>query len=214
MEDYLEKIRHASDILRGNTGQVKRELTERMYEHAENERYELAAKCRDTIAALDRLGQKQKVVAPSDTEYDVIGLYNDELCSSVSVFFIRDGAVSDKEEFVFGADRILDEQNGNALLLCEMLIDAQAYQTCFNKSTGYLTDAAGEYVLDDNGNKISANNYEHSTIRAWLADTFYATAFTDLQKDIIQLTTVDNSAASTTDSTGALSLQIPRRLWL
>ena len=101
--------------------------------------------------------------------------------------------------------RILDEQNGNALLLCEMLIDAQAYQTCFNKSTGYLTDAAGEYVLDDNGNKISANNYEHSTIRAWLADTFYATAFTDLQKDIIQLTTVDNSAASTTDSTGALS---------
>lgn len=119
VEDYLEKIRHASDILRGNTGQVKRELTERMYEHAENERYELAAKCRDTIAALDRLGQKQKVVAPSDTEYDVIGLYNDELCSSVSVFFIRDGAVSDKEEFVFGADRILDEQNMSSFI-CEL----------------------------------------------------------------------------------------------
>ena len=119
VEDYLEKIRHASDILRGNTGQVKRELTERMYEHAENERYELAAKCRDTIAALDRLGQKQKVVAPSDTEYDVIGLYNDELCSSVSVFFIRDGAVSDKEEFVFGADRILDEQNMTSFI-CEL----------------------------------------------------------------------------------------------
>ena len=119
VEDYLEKIRHASDILRGNTGQVKRELTERMYEHAENERYELAAKCRDTITALDRLGQKQKVVAPSDTEYDVIGLYNDELCSSVSVFFIRDGAVSDKEEFVFGADRILDEQNMTSFI-CEL----------------------------------------------------------------------------------------------
>lgn len=119
VEDYLEKIRHASDILRGNTGQVKRELTERMYEYAENERYELAAKCRDTIAALDRLGQKQKVVAPSDTEYDVIGLYNDELCSSVSVFFIRDGAVSDKEEFVFGADRILDEQNMTSFI-CEL----------------------------------------------------------------------------------------------
>ena len=101
--------------------------------------------------------------------------------------------------------RILDEQNGNALLLCEMLIDAQAYQTRFNKTNGYLIDAAGEYILDDSGNKISANNYEHSTIRAWLADTFYATAFTDLQKDIIQLTTVDNSVSSTTDSTGTLS---------
>ena len=119
VEDYLEKIKHASDILRGNTASVKRELTERMYEYAENERYELAAKCRDTVAALDRLGQKQKVVAPSDTEHDVIGLYNDEVCSSVSVFFIRDGAVSDKEEFVFGVDRILDEQNISSFI-CEL----------------------------------------------------------------------------------------------
>ena len=119
VDDYLEKIKHASDILRGNTAQVKRSLTEKMYEYAENEKYELAAKCRDTIAALDRLGQKQKVVAPSDTEHDIIGLYNDDVCSSVSVFFIRDGAVSDKEEFVFGADRILDEQNITAFI-CEL----------------------------------------------------------------------------------------------
>ena len=118
-DDYLEKIKLVSDILRGNTAQVKRDLTEKMYEHAENERYELAAKCRDTVAALDRLSQKQKVVAPSDTEHDIIGLYGDELCSSVSVFFIRDGAVSDKEEFVFGADRILDEQNITAFI-CEL----------------------------------------------------------------------------------------------
>lgn len=100
--------------------------------------------------------------------------------------------------------RILEEQNGNALLLCETLIDAQAYQTSYNKVNGYIVDAAGEYVLDDDGNKISANNYAYSTIRAWLADTFYATAFTDLQKEIIQLTTVDNSAASTSDATGTL----------
>ena len=119
VDGYLEKIKHASDILRGNTAQVKRELTEQMYDHAENERYELAAKCRDTIAALDRLGQKQKVVAPSNTEHDVIGFYKDDLCSSVSVFFIRDGAVSDKDEFVFGADRILEEQD-MASFICEL----------------------------------------------------------------------------------------------
>ena len=119
IDDYLEKIRHASDILRGNTAAVKRSLTEKMYEYAENEQYELAAKCRDTLSALDRLGQKQKVVAPSDTEHDVIGLYGDELCSSISVFFIRDGAVSDKEEFVFGADRILDETNISSFI-CEL----------------------------------------------------------------------------------------------
>ncbi len=118
-EEYLERIKHASDILRGNTSAVKRELTERMYAYAEDEKYELAAKCRDTLTALDRLSQKQKVVAPSDTEHDIIGLYNDELCSCISVFFVRDGAVSDKQEFVFGADRIVDEQNITAFI-CEL----------------------------------------------------------------------------------------------
>ncbi len=118
-EEYLEKIKYASDVLKGHTKEVKNALTEQMYAYAEDERYEAAAKCRDTLAALDRLGQKQKVVAPRDTEQDVIALYRDDVCSSISVFFIRDGAISDKEEFVFGADRIVDEQNISALI-CEL----------------------------------------------------------------------------------------------
>lgn len=156
VDEYLEKIKFASDILRGNTAAVKRELTDKMYAYAEDERYELAAKCRDTLAALDRLGQKQKVVAPSDTEYDVIGLYGDELCSSVSVFFIRDGAVSDKEEFVFGADRILDESNISSFI-CELYsireyipksillsfeLEAEELETL----SAYLTERAGRKV--------------------------------------------------------------------
>lgn len=118
-EEYLDKIKYASDVLRGKTKDVKEALTEQMYAYAEEERYEAAAKCRDTINALDRLGQKQKVVAPSDTEHDIIALYNDDICSCISVFFIRDGAVSDKQEFVFGADRIVDEQNISAFI-CEL----------------------------------------------------------------------------------------------
>ena len=118
-EEYLEKIKYASEVLKGHTKDVKNALTEQMYAYAEDERYEAAAKCRDTLAALDRLGQKQKVVAPRDTEQDIIALYRDEVCSSISVFFIRDGAISDKEEFVFGADRIVDEQNISAFI-CEL----------------------------------------------------------------------------------------------
>lgn len=118
-EEYLEKIKYASEVLKGHTKDVKNALTEQMYAYAEDERYEAAAKCRDTLAALDRLGQKQKVVAPRDTEQDIIALYRDEVCSSISVFFIRDGAISDKEEYVFGADRIVDEQNISAFI-CEL----------------------------------------------------------------------------------------------
>ncbi len=118
-EEYREKIRFASDVLRGNTASVKNELTEKMLEAAESERFEAAARYRDTLAALDRLGQKQKVVAAPGTEHDVIALYNDDICSCISVFYIRDGAVSDKSEYVFGKDRIVDESN-IAAFICEL----------------------------------------------------------------------------------------------
>ena len=118
-EEYAEKIRFASDVLRGNTALVKRSLEEKMLEAAEEERFEAAAKYRDTLSALNRLGQKQKVVASPDAEHDVIALYSDDVCSCISVFFIRDGAVSDKSEFVFGKDRIVDESN-IAAFICEL----------------------------------------------------------------------------------------------
>ena len=117
-EEYAEKIRFATDILRGNTTEVKKELTEKMYSHAESERYEAAAKCRDTIAALDRLSQKQKVVASPDTEHDIISLYSDDVCTAISVLYIRNGAVSDKSDYTFGADRIVDESNISSFI-CE-----------------------------------------------------------------------------------------------
>ena len=117
-EEYAATISMAADVLRGNTGEVKRRLTEEMYAHAEAERYEAAARCRDTINALDRLRQKQTVVAAPDTEQDVIGFYGDEVASCVSVFYIRGGAVVDKEEFLAGGERILDEETLGAFL-CE-----------------------------------------------------------------------------------------------
>lgn len=121
VEEYAEKIRYATDILRGNTSQAVKELTCRMYEYSEHERYEAAAKCRDTIESLSRLSQKQKVVASPDTEHDIIALYSDDICTAVSVLYIRNGAVSDKSDHVFGADRIIDASNISSFI-CEHYI--------------------------------------------------------------------------------------------
>ena len=116
--EYAATVSLAADILRGNTGEVKRRLTEEMYAHAEAERFEAAARCRDTIGALERLRQKQTVVASPDTEQDVIGFFSDEVAACVSVFYIRGGAVVDKEEFLAGGERILDEETLGAFI-CE-----------------------------------------------------------------------------------------------
>ncbi len=88
--------------------------------------------------------------------------------------------------------RILTEENGKALLLCELLIDSREY---YHSSSSHTVD----------GSTVYANNYEYSNIRKWLNDSFMETAFTALEQELIQLTTVDNSAASTADSQNNLT---------
>lgn len=107
-EEYKKLIRMACDILRGNTAAARRDLEADMYAFAAEERFEAAARCRDTIAALNTLSQKQNVVSAPGTEVDVVGLYSDEVSSAVTVLYIRDGSLTDRSEFNFGADEIAD----------------------------------------------------------------------------------------------------------
>lgn len=117
-EEYAETVKYAADILNGKCADVRRQIEEQMYAYAADERFEAAASCRDTLVALDRLSEKQKVVADPDVEQDVIALYSDEVCSCVAVFYIRSGILQDKAEFLFGADSILEPEDMTTFL-CE-----------------------------------------------------------------------------------------------
>ena len=110
-EEYMSLIQCASDILRGNVGSAKRLLNENMQIFAENEQFEAAARCRDTIRALERLNQKQSVVASPDTNADVFGLYSDDFVGCISLICVRDGAVNDKSDFIFNSEAITDNDS-------------------------------------------------------------------------------------------------------
>ena len=79
--------------------------------------------------------------------------------------------------------RVLTEIGNRAFLMCNIAIDAQQYYN--DNNTRSINDKT-----------VYANNYAESHIRKWLNETFYNTAFNDLQKAIIRTTSVDNSARS------------------
>ena len=82
--------------------------------------------------------------------------------------------------------RILDSDKG--LVVSENIIDSQAYS-----NTLYYN--AEEYMFyNDSEMKTYANDYATSSIRKWLNDDFYNTAFTDYQKSKIKTTELDNSS--------------------
>lgn len=110
-EAHEEQIRYAADILRGNTSALRTTLEKQMFHYADREEYEAAAKCRDTMLALDALREKQKVVAAPGTEQDVLGYYADNICATLSVIQVRDGRVNDLIDFPLGVDAIAEESD-------------------------------------------------------------------------------------------------------
>lgn len=105
--EYSRIIECAIQILKGNTKGAKIELEERMHSAAEEEKFEEAARCRDGIAALSRLTEKHRnLMLPAGTECDVIAITEVGRQQCGAVFYVRDGIISDSEQFIFGADEI------------------------------------------------------------------------------------------------------------
>ena len=88
--------------------------------------------------------------------------------------------------------RVLDPSTG--LVLCESIIDSQAYS---NTIYSYGTDENGTAYWNDAEHTHYANDYATSSIRAWLNDDFYNTAFSSSQKASILTSELDNRAYST-----------------
>lgn len=105
-EEYSQIIKCAIQLLRGNTAEVEKELFERMMKAAEEERFEEAARCRDSVKALQKLGERQKTQLSPDTECDIVALSVHEGCDCAAVLYIRGGMICDSEYFMFGADEI------------------------------------------------------------------------------------------------------------
>lgn len=103
-ENYYKIVQCATDILRGNIKKASDDLENQMLAFAENEQFEDAARCRDGINALKRLGDSQKVVGSPDDDYDIIASFSNDLSMCISVFYIRSGIISDSDNFIYGAN--------------------------------------------------------------------------------------------------------------
>ena len=89
--------------------------------------------------------------------------------------------------------RVLDKNTG--LIMCATIIDSQPYNSYVieNGTDGHGCDA----YWGDSAQTYYANNYAESSIREWLNNDFYDTAFTSAQKSNIKTTTLNNDCYST-----------------
>ena len=102
-EEYRERIRSAERVLDGNTTEVREKLRLDMESAAELLEFERAAAIRDQLIALEKLSEKQKVVADVNVSRDVFAITFTEGVGAMSLLSIRGGALVNKSVFMLSA---------------------------------------------------------------------------------------------------------------
>ncbi|MCI8352408.1 MAG: excinuclease ABC subunit UvrC [Clostridia bacterium] len=100
-EEYREQIDQIIMLLEGKIDKIIKELDKKMKEKAANQEYEEAANLRDTITAIERISQKQKVSNITENDIDVIGLAKNDISVCVEIFFVRKSKMIGREHYFF-----------------------------------------------------------------------------------------------------------------
>lgn len=97
--EYSNMIKAVCMVLDGRTADLERDLKQRMQAAADNYAFEEAARVRDQLQAVQRLGESQKAVTNSSGYMDVLGLGQDVTGLCVQIFFVRKGKLVGRDNF-------------------------------------------------------------------------------------------------------------------
>lgn len=114
--EYRSLVKCAEWVLDGNVRETKGMLTAEMNEAAENMEFERAATIRDSIYALDKLAEKQKVVADAKVNRDVFAMYTSETEGVLAMLSIRSGALVKKNEFILSVSELTSPDDAISLI--------------------------------------------------------------------------------------------------
>ncbi|MBP2030769.1 excinuclease ABC subunit C [Methanohalophilus levihalophilus] len=98
-EEYRKNVDTAVRFLKGDTRELLGMLTRQMEEYADKQQYEAAATTRDHIEALHDFEKQQRSTAGIDDQ-DVIGVECDEKNAFVQLFFVRNGTMVGRADFI------------------------------------------------------------------------------------------------------------------
>jgi excinuclease ABC subunit C len=90
-EDYNRIVQEVRLFLEGKSDYLAAELHNRMDQEARALRFEEAARIRDRIAALERITERQKVIAQDSSHRDAVGISRQGGKVGIQVLFIRGG---------------------------------------------------------------------------------------------------------------------------
>ena len=99
LDHYNEAVRDVEMLLAGKTADLEAMLKERMVRASDELRFEAAARYRDQLKTISKLGEQQKMMLVSGEDVDIFGYYREGRQLALALFTMREGKVVGKREF-------------------------------------------------------------------------------------------------------------------
>ncbi len=98
---YRARVQSAVEFLQGKRKSLIGDLEEKMHQAARDEQFELAAKLRDRLQAIEQILNRQNIISTTQDDYDVVGLYQTNHSAIVATLRIQEGRVTGQKAFQF-----------------------------------------------------------------------------------------------------------------
>jgi len=112
-EEHKKTAKQFGDFISSGDEKYLKELQALMVKASAEQKYELAAKLRDDISALDTVLEKSTVVFTDQTDADLFGIADDELTAAVSLFRVRGGRIRGARGWV--VDKEIERSTGELI---------------------------------------------------------------------------------------------------
>jgi len=121
-EEYMEGIKQVENFLDGKTAEIEEKMKIKMAECVKNKNFEKAAILRDRLSAILNMQKKQLVSSPAGENLDVINFVLERGKAYFNLFEVRDGKLTNQENFLVDAPGFESGDERNAQIVLESFL--------------------------------------------------------------------------------------------
>ncbi len=150
--DYNDRVEKALDFLSGGSSQSLKNLTAEMNEASENLEFERAAQLRDSINAIKKLSEKQKVINSRVKNQDVIAYFSDGERACFEVFRFEGGRLCDRMDFL--TEPAMDEKEARGEFITSFYANHSVPKYITLDAPAESAELLERYLTEQSGKRV------------------------------------------------------------
>lgn len=108
--DYLADLEGARDFLKGRSRKLLKDIEKKMHQAASEEKFEVAARSRDAMFAIQKIMERQSVINDkTELDQDIISFFGDERGLLVEMLHVRAGRVIGNRSHMLSSTYVEDD---------------------------------------------------------------------------------------------------------